>query len=366
MPSIGASRITSGTGQISFSTSTTALGSGAPVGAPVNVATQTAGGTTGYNTTLTLISPQAGTQLFDSLAQSTTADNNITLTLRSLAPGPNINISESGGLITIGTTLLAGPTGPTGPSGGPTGPTGATGPTGPAINTSNVSITGGSITLTGYLTQAVADNVSAHAGGGQGAATALTAQINRITTVATAGDSVKLPASAVGLEIVAANNGANPMQVYGAGSDTINGVASATGVSQMPNSVVTYVCTTSGAWLANGIGTGYAAGLPTASCQNNIAAAGTTQGNATALVAAINRVTTVAANSGVALPASAGGLSIAVVNATTTNGLNVYPADTSGDTINGQAANAPFSVPPGKTATFVCAASGQWHTVLGA
>jgi hypothetical protein len=38
------------------------------------------------------------------------------------------------------------------------------------------------------------------------------------------------------------------MQVFGAGTDTINGIATATGVSQGVNTNATYVCTTAGNW----------------------------------------------------------------------------------------------------------------------
>ena len=46
-----------------------------------------------------------------------------------------------------------------------------------------------------------ADTLTAFAGGGQASALALTAQINRVTTVATAGDSVKLPAATAGAQV---------------------------------------------------------------------------------------------------------------------------------------------------------------------
>lgn len=45
-----------------------------------------------------------------------------------------------------------------------------------------------------------------------------------------------------------ANAGANAMQVFGSGSDTINGAASGTGVSQPAGKVASYICTASGKW----------------------------------------------------------------------------------------------------------------------
>ncbi len=101
------------------------------------------------------------------------------------------------------------------------------------------------------LEQPAVSALTAHSGGTQAAALALTKAINNVTTVAAAADSVKLPASAAGLEITIANNGANSMQVYGAGTDTINGILTTTGVPQLPGQVVVYTCAVAGNWLAN-------------------------------------------------------------------------------------------------------------------
>ncbi len=222
------------------------------------------------------------------------------------------------------------------------------------------------LTLTGLLYESAADTVTAHAGGGQANATALTAEVNKVTTVATAGDSVMLPASAPGLTIFVINGSSNPMQVFGAGTDTIDGVATGTGVSQMQGSSTIYSCTTAGAWSTNGIGTGYAGSLPTVSSTNAITAhAGGGQGSATPLTTVLNRITTVAsANDSVLLPASAPGLQITVTNAAATNSMNVFPA--SGEIINALSANTAFGVAAGKTATFSCSVTGQWHSLLSA
>src|ERR1044071_8736408 len=84
------------------------------------------------------------------------------------------------------------------------------------------------------ILDSVSDNLTAHAGGTQAAALALTSIMNILATVATAGDSVKLPPAVIGLVIGVLNNGANSAQVFGAGTDNINGVATATGVAQAP------------------------------------------------------------------------------------------------------------------------------------
>jgi len=96
----------------------------------------------------------------------------------------------------------------------------------------------------GHLTFAPAatntdTGITALAGGGQTGATQLTAQFNKVSTVASGNDSVMLPAvtatpnklGAIGSQIIVRNAGANSLQVFGSGTDTINDVATATGVA---------------------------------------------------------------------------------------------------------------------------------------
>ena len=74
------------------------------------------------------------------------------------------------------------------------------------------------LNLGDFVLESSQDNLTAAAAGGQYSAVQLNAQTNRITTVATAGDSVKLPPSSPGLELLLINHGANPMQVFGYGN----------------------------------------------------------------------------------------------------------------------------------------------------
>ena len=211
------------------------------------------------------------------------------------------------------------------------------------------------------------DNITAHAGGGQSSATQLLAAINRVNTVATAGDSVMLPAAVPGLDCIIINHGANPMQVYGNGTDLIDDVATATGVSQMQNSQVLYTCASTGRWYSNGLATGFGGpGLETYSTADNITAhAGGGQGAATQLNSMVNRITIVAtAGDSVVLPAGAVGLQITVINAAAANSMNVFPQ--SGAQINSLGANAAFAVVAGKTAQFTCTSPNQWHSILSA
>jgi hypothetical protein len=209
-----------------------------------------------------------------------------------------------------------------------------------------------------FLYESASDGLTAHAGGGQASALALTSEMNRIATVATAGDSVALPASAPGLTVIIENAGANPAQVYGAGTDTINGVATATGVSQMAGSVVIYTCYTAGAWYANGLGTGYAGSLETQSTATGITAhAGGGQASATQIAAMMNNITTVATtNDSVVLPASAVGLQITVANNGTQTAAIFCPV---GSTMNG-VANGSVTLAAGSVGIYFCVAPLVW------
>lgn len=93
-----------------------------------------------------------------------------------------------------------------------------------------------------------ASGLTATAGGGQANALALATAYNEIDTVVTANDSVKLPQAKPGVSITVINNTANAAQIFGAGTDTINGVAFGTGVSQAGGKVAVYYCAAIGKW----------------------------------------------------------------------------------------------------------------------
>ena len=92
-----------------------------------------------------------------------------------------------------------------------------------------------------------------------------------------------------------------------------------------------------------------------------IAAAGTTQGTATALTKEINIVSTVAGGAnGVVLPTAVAGMVLTITNSSAT-GLNVYPA--SGGQINALGTNLSFTQPASATLQFIAPTSTQWYTV---
>ena len=190
------------------------------------------------------------------------------------------------------------------------------------------------------FTESAANNLTAHAGGGQGSAFQITNELNRFTTVATSGDSAVLPSSVPGLTILINNAGANAMQVYGFNTDTINGVASGTGVSQMAGSEVIYVCHGTGNWEANGLGTGYFGSLESSSAQTGLTAhAGGGQGSAFQITSMIAQFSTVASSGDSAVLPLATGLpsgavlTVTVINTAAANPMNVFCP--SGGTMNG-------------------------------
>lgn len=217
-----------------------------------------------------------------------------------------------------------------------------------------------SLPINGLMYESAADTITAFAAGGQSSATQITNEVNRVTVAANPGSSVKLPLALAGLTIYLVNAAPNSIQVFGTGTDTIDSIAAATGVSQMVNSVVIFTCTVTGKWFTDGLATGYAGnGLQTLQFADGISAAGTSQPTGTQLTAAINNVTTVGTGAGVNLPASSPGLTITVQN----NGANpllVYPFQGATDTINGVAATQGVLILPGSIANFNCTTAGAW------
>ena len=101
----------------------------------------------------------------------------------------------------------------------------------------------------GFRYYAAVDNLTAHAGGGQGSATALTSMFNRVTTVATAADSVILPASAAGMCITVTNAAAaNSMNVFPATGDAINALGANAAFALAAGKTAEFVCYTAGQW----------------------------------------------------------------------------------------------------------------------
>ena len=92
--------------------------------------------------------------------------------------------------------------------------------------------------------------ITAFAGGGQASATALTASpsLNRITTVGTAGDSVKLPAATAGSQIVVLNTAANSCNVFPATGEVINALTANTAIALAGTKSEIFYCAVAGTW----------------------------------------------------------------------------------------------------------------------
>jgi len=240
-----------------------------------------------------------------------------------------------------------------------------------AIKQVNTGVAGnqsvsGNLTVQGLIYESGAV-VTPFSGGGQTSATQLANEINKVTaTVATSApyDSLKLPASAAGLDIIVVNTSSNPVQVFGSGTDTINAQTATVGVTQMQQSVVLYTCSAAGTWQTEGIGGGYNASFQTVSNLSGLTAhAGGGQGSATALTAMNNRVTTVTTTGdSVILPANFPGMVIGVFNAGA-NSCNVFPD--SGASINGAGTNTAYALASSRNAVFYCLAANVWHAISG-
>lgn len=97
------------------------------------------------------------------------------------------------------------------------------------------------------------NGIVAHAGGTKAAAFQLPAAVSliEVDTVATTGDSVLAPEALAGTEFRLYNAGANTLDVYGRGTDTINGAATATAYTIASGVSATFFCATNGSWAAH-------------------------------------------------------------------------------------------------------------------
>lgn len=110
------------------------------------------------------------------------------------------------------------------------------------------------ISREGVMGLPVETALTAAAGGTQAGALALssTKSIHNVATVGTAADSVKLPlATGSGaIHFVKNSAAANSMQIFGSGTDTIDGVATATGVAIAAGKARLLCDVASGEWVS--------------------------------------------------------------------------------------------------------------------
>lgn len=123
----------------------------------------------------------------------------------------------------------------------------STKPSSGQIITTTLTVTGNA-TTSGYNLDSVATDLTA-AGTNLATALQLAAQSNNITTAA-ASTGVKLPTGVIGMTIRVFNNGANTTAVYASNSETINGTAGATGVTQATGKVADYTFVKALTWIS--------------------------------------------------------------------------------------------------------------------
>lgn len=244
-------------------------------------------------------------------------------------------------------------------------------------NTPSPFQTGFRLTDGGKLNAALANpqlstkaGIVAGAGGSKASAVLMNAAINHIVTSASAGDSVILPAAALGAEVLIANDGANSIRVYATGSDTLNGTAGATGVLQPAGDYALYFVTSAGKWhFAPAAGGVFGAITATTINGNTLAtgsgaialnsptpiAAGSTLAVTAAMSNSVIKLDT-AAGSVATLPAATGSGNRFRFVVTTTASSNAHKilAASSSDFLNG---NAVGHVSAGTTLAFSAAAA---------
>lgn len=192
------------------------------------------------------------------------------------------------------------------------------------------------------------DSIVAYAGGGQTNAVPLTTEVNFVTTVATAGDSVKLAPAQQGLRQTVINQGANSLDIY----PSVGGQIGSLGVNNpyilAAGSQVTFNAQVNGEWTTSSI--------------TVVAATGTTQGTAASLGSVL--VTNVTSSGGTAigvqLESDAVNGDSQTVNNLSAQIINIYPQ--SGQQINALGVNIPYALAVGAAITFTGNGTGQWTT----
>ena len=116
--------------------------------------------------------------------------------------------------------------------------------------TATGNITGSNVIVTGYHFRSVGTSISA-AGSTQGTATAISKEINVVSTVAS-GAGVVLPTAVAGMAITITNTSANSLLVYPATSGIINSLSANAGYTQPAGATLQFVAPTTTQWYTIG------------------------------------------------------------------------------------------------------------------
>jgi len=103
-------------------------------------------------------------------------------------------------------------------------------------------------TFLNHLVRAAQSGITAFATGGQASATQLTKDINRVSVCATGGDSVKLPAGVLGMEVVVVNDGAASCDVYPATGESIDALGTDAAFALINGTNARFICVATGTW----------------------------------------------------------------------------------------------------------------------
>ena len=121
---------------------------------------------------------------------------------------------------------------------------------GTGIITASGNITGANIITTGYHFRSVGTGISA-AGATQGTATALTKEMNIVSTVVSGANGVVLPTAVAGMVLTITNTTANSLLVYPAASGIINSLAANAAFTQ-GTTTIQFIAPTATQWYTVG------------------------------------------------------------------------------------------------------------------
>lgn len=180
----------------------------------------------------------------------------------------------------------------------------------------------------------------------------LTAEVNIVSTVANASDTVTLRLATQGRTQFIRNNGANVLQIYPATGDAINGGSVNASVTLNPGAAVRFVTADATNW--------YADFEDLHTTETGITASTTQTQGQRPLTKRINIISTCAnANDTVTLPSAVAGMEVYIRN----NGaqtLKIFPA--SGDNINGTGANTAVTLAAAASVTYRTADTTNWYS----
>jgi len=104
------------------------------------------------------------------------------------------------------------------------------------------------IDSSGLVHKTTQNGITAHAGGGQGSAVAITGDVAEISVCASGGDSVVLPAAEEGMEICVINHGAESADIFPASGEDINEGSADAAVACAADATRLFFCYSDGHW----------------------------------------------------------------------------------------------------------------------